>query len=180
MKWILPLIVLSSVSCSARAPSIHPDYLPEFDAAYACSIDVYPRTPVPDGIVLARDCVPIDAEAFRQLVLLAEPEAATMWKSGFLVLARSQRSGDRYFILSFTPGVFTRPGPEGAYFLPKSARAQWEEVTYSPLNRGSGRRWRFRVLRCRFGAHELPTSRCSDAADRQRWAHLAAGGRLAP
>lgn len=134
-KWTLAVTTLAIASCSARAPSIRPEHLPEFEAVYACSTDVHPSTPVPDDLLIARDCVAIDAGAFRNLVLLAEPSAGTNWKSGFLVLARSQTHGDRYFYLSFPPGVFTRPGTQGAYVLPRSARAEWEDVTYVPLER---------------------------------------------
>ena len=97
-RWMLSAVALIGVSCGAHAPSIERDDFPSFEAVYACSADVYPRTPIPDDLVVDRDCAPIDAAAFRRLVLLAEPSDGRSWKSGFLVIRARSATGIVTFI----------------------------------------------------------------------------------
>jgi hypothetical protein len=110
-------------------PKIDATALPIFDDTYVCDIEVSPDHGIPDSLRLNRDCVGIDASAFRSFVLQASAsEGGDSWKGGRLVVCTSESAGDRYFYISNYGGFFERPDVQGTYVLPETVRDEWDAL----------------------------------------------------
>ena len=110
-------------------PEIDATVLPRFDEVYVCDIEVSPDHGIPDNLRIGRDCVGIDAVAFRGFVVqaLAEEKSDT-WKGGRLAIGRSAAAGDRYFYISNYGGFFERPDVRALYVLPETLRDGWDAL----------------------------------------------------
>jgi hypothetical protein len=130
------LALLFGVSCTSTvAPPIDAESFPVFDSAFVCRIPHVNPYLLYDPIDIERNCVPIDAVAFRELILAARPgdEPGPFWKGGHLAIARSQRHGDKYFLIrSFSPD-FVRPGVPGSYSIPAERATDWDRLVNEPV-----------------------------------------------
>jgi hypothetical protein len=129
-------VSLLSLGCSSTAPPIVPDEIPSFDSAFVCRATTGVRPVLPDRIDIQRDCIAIDALAFRELILAGVPaeDWGPFWKQGSVAIGRSQRHGDRYFLVRWLSSDFVRPGIPGSYRIPDELGARWQQLIMDPLS----------------------------------------------